>query len=41
MGSRALFHLTMELGYEINQHVNLSVYYEHYSMPISERPIRA
>ena len=31
MGTRALFHLTMEVGYEINQHVNVSVYYEHYS----------
>lgn len=31
MGSRVLFHLYMELGYEINQQVNVSIYYEHYS----------
>ena len=31
MGTRALFHLTMEVGYEINQNVNVSIYYEHYS----------
>ncbi len=31
MGSRALFHLYAELGYDVTQHVNLSVFYEHYS----------
>jgi lipid A 3-O-deacylase len=31
MGSRALFHLYAELGYDVTQHVNVSVFYEHYS----------
>ena len=31
MGSRALFHLYVELGYDITQHVNVSAFYEHYS----------
>ena len=31
MGSRALFHLYVELGYDITPHVNVSAFYEHYS----------
>ena len=31
MGSRALFHLYAELGYDVTEHVNVSVFYEHYS----------
>jgi lipid A 3-O-deacylase len=31
MGSRGLFHLYTELGYRVTEHVNLSVFYEHYS----------
>jgi lipid A 3-O-deacylase len=31
MGSRGLFHLYTELGYRVTQHMNVSVFYEHYS----------
>jgi lipid A 3-O-deacylase len=31
MGSRALFHLYAELGYDVTEHINFSVFYEHYS----------
>jgi lipid A 3-O-deacylase len=31
MGSRALFRLAVELGYNVDEHVNLSLYYEHFS----------
>jgi lipid A 3-O-deacylase len=31
MGSRALFHLYAELGYDVTRNVNVSVFYEHYS----------
>jgi lipid A 3-O-deacylase len=31
MGSRGLFHLYTEFGYRVTQHVNVSVFYEHYS----------
>jgi lipid A 3-O-deacylase len=31
MGSHFTFHLYTELGYDITEHINLSVFYEHYS----------
>ncbi len=31
MGSRGLFHLAVELGYDIDEHLNVSAYYEHFS----------
>ena len=31
LGSRALFHLTAEVGYRFNQQVSVSAYYEHFS----------
>ena len=31
IGSRVTFHLYGELGYRVTEHINLSVFYEHYS----------
>jgi lipid A 3-O-deacylase len=31
MGTRGLFHLAAELGYDFDEHMNVSVYYEHFS----------
>ena len=31
LGSRALFHLSAELGYRFNQQISVSAYFEHFS----------
>lgn len=37
LGSRVLFHIPMEVGYHINEHNDLSVYFEHMSNAYTQK----